>query len=183
MGDTELSLVWVHHHDRLKVVAGASLFVPTGDYDKTRGPNPGFGNFYTLRPGVAVTYSLNPKHTDEAWDAGVTVAGRVSYGINTKNKDTEYRSGNFVYLEAGITKVMGNWAIGSNVLSVQQTSDDTGTGVPVGTGRYRNYGVGPFLSYKLPGEDAGFNLHYSENFGSRNALVAKTLQLRFIKAW
>lgn len=35
----------------VKVAAGASLYVPTGAYDKTRGPNPGFGNFYTFRPG------------------------------------------------------------------------------------------------------------------------------------
>jgi hypothetical protein len=44
-GDTELSAVWVRHENRLKVAAGVSLFVPTGAYDKTRGPNPGFGNF------------------------------------------------------------------------------------------------------------------------------------------
>ena len=74
MGDTELSTVWVRHADRLKVAAGVSLFVPTGSYDKNRGPNPGFGNFYTLRPGVAVTYNLNSKHTDASWDAGVTIA-------------------------------------------------------------------------------------------------------------
>jgi hypothetical protein len=62
IGDTELSAVWVRHQDRLKVAAGVSLFVPTGVYDKARGPNPGFGNFYTLRPGIAVTYALNPNH-------------------------------------------------------------------------------------------------------------------------
>lgn len=183
VGDTELSLVWVRHQDRLKVAAGVSLFVPTGTYDKARGPNPGFGNFYTLRPGVAVTYSLNPNHTAASWDAGVTVAGRVSFGINTINKDTNYRSGNFVYLEGGIVKVSGNWAFGANLLSVQQVTDDSGSGATLGASRYRNDGVGPFLSYKLPGQDAGFNLQYSRNFGSRNALVAETVQLRFIKAW
>jgi len=183
MGDTELSTVWVRHADRLKVAAGVSLFVPTGSYDKNRGPNPGFGNFYTLRPGVAVTYNLNPKHTDASWDAGVTIAGRVSYGINTRNKDTDYKSGNFIYAEGGIVKVNGNWAYGVNVLSTQQISDDTGTGVPAGGNRYKTNGVGPFVSYKLPGKDAGVNLQYSDNFGGRNAIVAKSLQLRFVKAW
>jgi hypothetical protein len=183
IGDTELSMLWVHHVDRLKVVAGASLYVPTGSYDKNRGPNPGFGNFYTLRPGVAVTYSLNKNHTDSAWDAGVTIAGRVSYGFNTTNKDTDYRSGNFLYAEAGITKVTGDWAFGANVLVVQQTTDDSGTGAPADGARYKNYGAGPFISYKIPGMDAGFNLHYTENFGSQNALVARTVQLRFIRAW
>jgi hypothetical protein len=183
VGDTELTTVWVRHADRLKVAAGVSLFVPTGSYDKNRGPNPGFGNFYTLRPGVAVTYNLNPKHSDSTWDAGVTIAGRVSYGINTRNKDTDYKSGNFIYAEGGIVKVDGNWAYGVNVLSTQQISDDTGTGVPAGGNRYKTNGVGPFVSFKLPGKDAGVNLQYSDNFGGRNAIVAKSLQLRFVKAW
>ena len=183
MGDTELSTVWVRHADRLKVAAGVSLFVPTGSYDKNRGPNPGFGNFYTLRPGVAVTYNLNPKHTDASWDAGVTIAGRVSYGINTRNKDTDYKSGNFIYAEGGIVKVNGNWAYGVNLLSTQQISDDTGTGVPAGGNRYKTNGFGPFVSFKLPGKDAGVNLQYSDNFGGRNAIVAKSLQLRLVKAW
>ena len=183
VGDTELSLVWVRHQDRLKVAAGVSLFLPTGAYDKNRGPNPGFGNFYTLRPGVAVTYSLNPNHGDAAWDAGVTVAGRLSYGINSRNKDTDYRSGNFVYGEVGVVKVSGNWAYGANLLTTQQVTDDSGTGATLGANRYKTYGVGPFLSYKLPGKDAGFNLQYSDNFGGRNAIVVRSLQVRFVKAW
>ena len=182
-GDTELTAVWVRHENRLKVAAGVSLFVPTGAYDKARGPNPGFGNFYTLRPGVALTYSLNPKQTNASWDSGVTVAGRLSYGINSSNLETDYRSGDFVYTEAAISKVSGNWAIGANLLAIQQVTDDSGTGVTAGGNRYKNYGVGPFLSYKLPGKDVGFNLHFSRNFGSQNALVSESLQFRFIKAW
>ena len=183
VGDTELSTVWVRHVDLLKVAAGVSLFVPTGSYDKNRGPNPGFGNFYTLRPGVAVTYNLNPKHSDETWDSGVTIAGRVSYGMNTRNKDTDYKSGNFIYSEGGIVKVRGDWAYGVNVFAIQQISDDTGSGATLGGNRYKTNGVGPFVSFKLPGKDAGFNLQYSDNFGGRNAIVAKSLQLRFVKAW
>jgi hypothetical protein len=191
VGDTELSAVWIRHQDRLKVAAGVSLFLPTGVYDKARGPNPGFGNFYTLRPGVAVTYNLNPNHTDASWDAGVTVAGRISYGMNSTNKDTDYRSGNFIYTEVGVVKVAGDWAFGANLLSTQQVTDDTSP--VVGTSclgsvdaagcRYKTYGVGPFAAYKLPGKDAGFNLQYNENFGGSNAVVVKSWQLRFVKAW
>jgi hypothetical protein len=184
LGDAELSLLWVRHQDRLKIAAGASLFVPTGSYDKTRGPNPGFGNFYTLRPGVAVTYALSPEHSNTStWDAGVTLAGRVSYGMNSTNKDTSYRSGNFVYAELAAVKVFGNWAAGVNLLSTQQVSDDSGTGAPASGNRYKTYGIGPFLSYKLPGKEAGFNLQYSDNFEARNAIMVRSLQMRFVKAW
>jgi hypothetical protein len=55
--------------------------------------------------------------------------------------------------------------------------------VPAGGNRYKTNGVGPFVSFKLPGKDAGVNLQYSDNFGGRNAIVAKSLQLRFVKAW
>ena len=182
-GDTELSMVWVSHKDRLKVAAGVSLFVPTGVYDKARGPNPGFGSFYTLRPGIALTYSLNPDHAASTWDSGVTVAGRLSYGINSTNTETDYRSGNFLYGEVAAMKVMGNWAFGSNLLVTQQVTDDSGVGAPADGNRYHTFGIGPFLSYKIPGKDAGFNLQYSDNFGARNALVVKSLQLRFVKAW
>jgi hypothetical protein len=183
VGDTELSTVWVRHVDRLKVAAGVSLFVPTGSYDKDRGPNPGFGNFLTIRPGVAVTYNLNPKHSDESWDSGVTIAGRVSYGFNTRNKDTDYKSGNFIYTEGGLVKVSGNWAYGVNLFSIQQISDDTGSGAALLGSRYKTNGVGPFVSFKLPGQNAGLNVQYSDNFGGRNAIVAKSLQMRLVKAW
>lgn len=183
IGDTELSLAWLRHYDRLKVVVGASLYIPTGKYDKDRGPNPGFGTFYTFRPGIAATYALNPDHDGNGWDKGVTVAARVSYGINSINTETDYRSGNFIYTEVGVVKVMGNWAFGGNVLAIRQVTDDSGTGVPADGGRYRNNSAGPFLSYKLPGKNAGFNLHYSKNFSSSNALSGDFLQLRLIKAW
>jgi hypothetical protein len=190
-GDTELSAAWVKHKDRLKIVAGVSLFVPTGAYDKNRGPNPGFGNFYTLRPGIALSYALNPSPVS-SWDSGVTLAGRLSYGTNTTNKDTSYRSGNFMYAEVGAVKVTRDWGFGANLNTTQQVTNDSGSGdlsvavdsreVPGGL-RYKNSSFGPFLSYKLPGKDAGINLHYSKNFGSRNALISESLQLRLIKAW
>jgi hypothetical protein len=182
-GDAEFSAVWLGKFDGLKVAAGASLYVPTGKYDKSRGPNPGFGNFYTLRPGVAVTYALTPSAGPDSWDRGVTVAGRVAFGINSTNKDTGYRSGNFVYLEGAAVKVQGNWGYGVNLALTQQINDDQSNGVAVANNRYKNYAVGPFVTYKLPGKSSAVNLHYSRNLGSRNAIVSQSLQVRLVSAW
>ncbi len=187
IGDTEFSAVWIRHQDRLKVAAGVSVFLPTGVYDKTRGPNPGYGNFYSVRPGVALTYSLNKDHKAEAWDSGITIAGRFSMMFNGTNSDTDYRTGNIAYAEAAIVKVMGDWAIGTNLMRVQQVTDDSGAGVAAAgftsPMALRVNSIGPFLSYKLPGKNAGLNLTYSHNFDGRNAQLADILQLRFISTW
>ncbi len=183
-GDTELSALWVRHQDRMKIAAGVSVFAPTGNYDANRGTNLGYGNFFSVRPGVAVTYSLNPDHASEDWDRGVTVAGRVSYMINGTNSDTDYRTGNLLYTEAAIVKVMpgARLAFGTNIFHIQQTTDDSGTGL--GTNplvRFQLSGIGPFLSFKLPDQNAGFNLNYTKNFGGHNAQYGSYLQLRFVK--
>ena len=47
--------------------------------------------------------------------------------------------------------------------------------------RYRTYAISPFVAYKLPGKDAGFNLQFTRNFEGRNAIQANALQLRFVK--
>ena len=190
MGDTELSAVWIRHTDRLKVAAGISVFVPTGKFavarDKAQQANPGFGDFYTIRPGVAFTYNLNPSQAHQDWDAGVTIAGRVAYGVNTVNKDTQYKSGNFIYSEGAIVKVSGNWALGMNVFSTQQITDDTYSGIDTAkiiNGRYKTLGGGPFISYKIPGQDAGLNFQVNNNYQGKNAINAKSYQLRLIKAF
>ncbi len=191
VGDTELSTVWIRHQGRMKIAAGVSIYLPTGDYDKNRGPNPGFGDFYTIRPGVAVTYALNPDQSSGGWDAGVTLAGRLSYGMNTKNKETNYTSGDFVYVELAAAKVSGNWSYGTNLLTIQQVTSDTGLvssnnclqGVDANGCRFKTNGIGPFVAYKFPNKESGFNLSYNQNFGGVNALVVKAVQARFVKAW
>lgn len=183
LGDTELSTLWIRNTDRLRVTAGVSLYVPTGKFDPVRQTNlqsnPGFGDFYTIRPGATVSYNLDPKER-------ITVAGRVAYGFNTVNKDTSYKSGNFIYAEGGIVKVSGDFAFGLNVFSIQQISDDSYSGTDkakIVNGRYKTMGGGPFISYKLPGQDMALNFHISNNFQGENAIVVKSYQLRLIRAF
>jgi len=182
IGDMELTVNWVRRQEQLKVLAGVTLFAPTGSYDVARGPNPGSGNFYTLRPGLTLTFY--PNKNDSATDPGLTFQGRVSYGLNTTNKDTSYRSGNFLHAEVGAVKVIGKWAFGANVLTIRQTTDDTGKGAAADGNRYTNNSFGPFLTYKIPGQDnTGLNLHYTNNFGGSNATASRAVQLKLIKTW
>jgi len=184
LGDIELSAAWIRRMDRLRVAANLSLHAPTGKYDRARGPNPGFGDFYTLQPGVAFTYALGGGGADGFnWAEGVTLAGRASYGVNSKNRDTDYKTGNFVSFEGAAVKVMGAWAVGANLLALRQLTDDRAGGVAVADSRYRNNAVGPFVAYRFPGRDIALNVQYSQSFGERNALVARTLQFRLVGAW
>jgi len=73
-----------------------------------------------------------------------------------------------------------------NVFSIQQISDDSYSGTDktiVINGRYKTMGGGPFISYKLPGEDMALNFHVSNNFKGESAIVVKTYQLRLIRGF
>ncbi len=182
LGDVELSAAWLRRMERLRVAANVSLYVPTGKYDRTRGPNPGFGDFYTLQPGVGFTYAMESPG-EAHWARGVTLAGRAVYGVNSTNRDTDYRTGNYAAVEGAAIKVIGPWALGANLLALRQVSDDRAAGVTVADSRYRTNAAGPFVAYKLPGRDMAVNAHWSQSFGGRNALVSRTLQLRLVGAW
>lgn len=182
LGDVELSAAWLRRMDRLRVAANLSLYVPTGKYDKARGPNPGFGDFYTLQPGVGFTYALESPG-ESNWAHGVTLAGRAVYGVNSTNRDTDYRSGNYAAIEGAAVKTTGPWALGVNLLALRQVTDDRAAGVTVADSRYRTNAAGPFVAYKLPARDLAVNVHLSQSFGGRNALVSRTLQLRLVGAW
>ena len=90
LGDAEVTAAWTYRKDDLKVVTGLTLTMPTGKYDTTSQINIGYGNFYTVRPGVAVAY--NPS---ENW----TLGARGSLGFNTRNKDNQVKSGDYGALD------------------------------------------------------------------------------------
>ena len=113
----------------------------------------------------------------------MTLAGRAVYGVNSTNRDTDYRTGNYAAVEGAVVKVIGAWAAGANLLALRQVTDDRAAGVAVADSRYRTNAAGPFVAYKLPGRDMALNLHWSQSFGGRNALVSRTLQLRVVGTW
>jgi len=83
-------------------------------------------------------------------------------------------------------KVSGDWAMGMNVFSTQQVTDDTYSGTDKTKaiiGRYKTLGAGPFISYKIPGQNAGLNFQVNNNFDGKNAINVKSYQLRLIKAF
>lgn len=179
LGDTEISALWSRQLERAKIAIGATLVVPTGSYDSTPSAvNTGYGKFYTLRTGGAIAY----KATEN-----LTLGSRVSLAFNTKNKDNNWRSGNFYVVDLAAAYKTPIGAFGPHVIHVDQYQDDAGsisvTGGSLGTNRFSSTGAGFFFTTLIPGVNAGLNLSYMKTLESKNALSGSFIQARLSKVF
>lgn len=172
IGDLELHAGWRHADAQLRVLAGASLVLPTGRYNAASGPDIGFGNFYTLRPTAQLVYLPRPD---------IALAGRVTVGLNTRNRDNDLRSGNWASVEAAVGYMTRLGPIGVHVLRAQQFQDDSGN--PWGTSSYRSTNAGLFWTTRIPVVDAVLTLQHMATLDSRNAKHGTYSQVRVSKSF
>lgn len=172
IGDVELQGGWLYADEQWRVLAGASIAMPTGRYQSAAGPDIGNGNFYTLRPAVQAAWL--PR-------ADLSVAGKLTVGINTRNKDTGLRSGNWVGLETALAYMTPIGPVGLHSVHVQQTQDDGGN--PLGSARFRSNNVGLFFTTKLPVIDAVVTVQTMKTTDSRYAKHGTFQQIRVIKVF
>ena len=182
-GDAELSGGWTYAKDNIKVAAGLALALPTGDYDAAvgqtvAGANIGFGNYYTLRPGIALAFSPSSD-----W----TVGARASYGLNTRNKDNDIKTGNYVGIDVAAVYKTPFGVIGPHFMYVDQVTDDTyGDKSSVeskllGANRFNLQGAGLVFTTLIPVIDAGLTLSYMTTMESKNALAGSFTMVRLTK--
>lgn len=171
-GDTELMGGWLYTTEKVRLLAGASLVMPTGKYDKSAGPDIGFGNFYTLRPAVQIAYLPTPDFA---------LAGKFTAGLNTRNKDNDLRSGNWLGLEvaAGYKTAIG--VIGVHGVRAQQVQDDSNN--PWGPSRFRSTNAGLFFTTLIRPISAAVTIQYMKSTDSRNAIHGNIAQIRLIKVF
>lgn len=172
MGDTELQAGWLYANERWRVLAGASVVLPTGSYDSAAGPDVGAGNFYTFRPAVQVAWM--PQNN-------VALAGKLTLGVNTRNSDNDLRSGNWLGLEGAAAYKTPLGPIGLHAIHIQQTQDDSGN--PYGDARLRLTNAGVFFTTKLPMADAVVTLQTMRSTDSRYAKQGRFHQIRVIKVF
>lgn len=172
VGDVELQAGWLHRTETLRWQAGASLIMPTGSYNPAPGPDVSLGNFYTLRPAAQVIWLPRPD---------VSLAGRVTYGISSRNSDSQVRSGNWVSLEsaAGWRSPIG--VIGLHGVMVRQVQDDSGN--LWGTSRYRADHAGVFYATRIDPIASMVSAQYMTTLSSRNARDGRYLQLRLTRTF
>ncbi|WP_158622959.1 SphA family protein [Aquabacterium soli] len=167
MGDLEMSPI-MHWElgDNQAISFAPTIVIPTGDYNKNSGINAGYGNFYTFRPSVQYGY------IGDGWDVGA----RAVLSFNTRNKDTDYKSGNMFNLDFQLMKfISDDFRLGLQGYVVQQISDDssgnaaTQASIDAADGsRMRTFALGPSLAWIMNGGEMMVEGKLLREFASRN---------------
>lgn len=138
IGDMTLAPVLLGWHGpTLHQMAGMEVILPTGQYDKNRNVNAGRNTWQ-----AAALYGLT--WFPGAWEA----SARVRYGINGRNADTDYRSGDELTLEfSGGYKFAPGWSGGLNGYLYRQVTDDVRNGNTVYGNRASVNAIGPYVAH------------------------------------
>ena len=170
--DAEVGAVMSWEFEASKIIATMAVTVPTGSYDATRALNAGNGKFYTYKPSIGYGY---------VFDSGVQLGGRLLYGTNTRNKDTSYKSGDFIVVDAIAMYKFGPVNMGFNLYQTQQLSSDQGPAVAAHGNKLKNTGVG--LTASMPTGIGGLEIKYNNDLSGRNTRQAKSLSVRLSHAF
>jgi len=143
-------LGWTGLNSDLKYDVRLGVYAPTGDYEKGKLANVG-KNYWTFEPAVSISYMSSK--------IGLELSAFAGIDFNTKNTETEYRSGTQFHLDVTVAQHLplfgGIIGIGANGFWYQQVSGDSGSGAILGDFEGHTLGVGPVLSYvtKIWGKD------------------------------
>lgn len=173
LGDIEFSpliLGW-HFNKNMHLIGALSTMMPTGSYDSTDPSSIG-RNYWTIAPIVAATYLS---------DGGFEVSAKFQYFFNTKNNDTEYRSGNEFLCDYLVGQHVGNWNFGLNGFIYAQVTDDKLNGADVPDNKGRNISFGPAIQYNY--KNMFFNVKYQWDSEVRNQPEGEKLWAKFLYAF
>ena len=111
------------------------IVTPTGRYDSDDLANSGL-NYWTFDTNAAATY-LNE-------DTGQDYSINVGYNYNTKNTDTNYRTGQEFHLDYMLNQFLPeSLAIGVQGFYLKQVTGDRGSGASLGDFQGEAAGIGP----------------------------------------
>lgn len=126
-----------HVSDKFHYVLGLDVVAPTGSYDKNNLVNLG-RHYWTVEPLVAITY-VQP--------SGINADIKLMVDVNTRNNDTNYKSGHEIHADYAVGWGFGNgWVAGVGGYVYKQVNDDQLNGVDIGN-RGRAVAFGPSIKY------------------------------------
>lgn len=129
------------YSDKLHVAYGIDFVAPTGRFDRDDLVNIG-RNYWAAQPLVAVSY-VDPD--------GLNVDVKTMYDFNSRNRDTDYRSGQELHTDFAVGWGFGNgWVLGVGGYAYRQTTDDDLRGETVRDNKGRAFAIGPNVKYSNP---------------------------------
>ena len=116
IGDLEVSPILRWSTEATQTLFVMTVVAPTGDYNPHRAANPSAGKFWTFRPAIQYSY------IGDGWDAGT----RVAYSYNTRNVETQYKSGSYLNWDLALMKsVSESTRVGLSAYAVDQLNKDS----------------------------------------------------------
>ena len=161
-------LTW--HGKNWHALTGVDIYCPTGEYDRNRPAKIG-RNYWTFEPVVAGTYIT---------DSGVELSAKFMYDFNTRNNDTDYRSGQEFHVDYTVAQKLGPFSLGVGGYYYQQTTSDHATGGGE-LGKGMTIALGPELKYDY--KNMGFSVKYDFEVESYNRPQGNNLWAKFIYAF
>lgn len=159
-GDLDVTAFVDWQGDDGRTALGLSVVAPTGSYVAGRAVNPGAGKFWTVRPLLIAS---------RVWDNGLELGLRATYSVNTRNSDTQVRSGQYLHADwAGMYRIDDSWRAGLQGYVVRQFTGDDGPGVPSHGNKARVYSIGPMVAYQSESGVWALDFKVMQEFGVRN---------------
>jgi hypothetical protein len=156
-----------HASPSMHYAVGLDITAPTGSYDKANPASVG-RNVWVYTPLVAMSY-IQPQ--------GLNADLKLMYDFNTRNSDTDTRSGQAIHGDFGLGWGIGNGLVlGAGGYFFRQVTDDHGPNSAAG--KARAFALGPTLKYDS-GKGFAITAKLQQEFGVRNR--PKGTQL-FVKA-
>lgn len=143
-----VSLYWRFGSFRFNVYESVSI--PISDVDASRLANPGV-DYWSFDTNAAVTWYRRRR--------GIELSAVAGHTYNTKNRDTDYHSGQELHFDAMANRHFPvGVSLGVHAFSQIQITDDRGSGAPPGGFRVDASGVGPAVAWALPIGDRDVSL-------------------------
>ena len=124
--------------------------IPSGTYDNDEFVNIS-RNYWALDSQLALTW-IHPQ-------SGLELSGKGGFIVNSRNEDTDYRTGNELHVEGLVAKRLDKrFSLGAVWYYYDQVSADTGSGTLLGNFEGEAFGAGPALRYIIPFESRNLTL-------------------------
>jgi hypothetical protein len=137
MGIIPVSLFWNSGEYHFNLYE--SISVPTGTYALDRNVNGGL-NYWTFDTVLAATYLME--------DRGHEISAALGYAYNTKNDDTDYKSGQEIHVDYMLNQYMSEtFGVGLQGFYLNQITGDSGSGAILGDFKGEAAGIGPALMW------------------------------------